>query len=176
MTPRLSNNGKNTVVSSLQHVQRGKERVISPVSYSATCGVLVLLHILIRCHLFTSSPLTLPPLSSLPSLPSPLFPPLSSLPSHPSPLTPPHSVNALSSRLQSLSPRLEGASSAVSEAQAVVAMETNLKELEVWLVSCGRFSNNQHILMQIEDHKVHMHPHIPHTLTLTLEHHDAIHS
>ena len=145
----------------------GKEGVISPVSYSATCGVLVLLHILIRCHLFTPHP------------PSPIIPPLSSLPSHPShpsPLTPPHSVNALSSRLQSLSPRLEGASSAVSEAQAVVAMETNLKELEVWLVSCGRFSNNQHILMQIEDHKVHMHPHIPHTLTLTLEHHDTIHS
>ena len=82
-------------------------------------------------------------------------PPLHPSTPHPSTPNPQHSVNTLSSRLQSLSPRLEGASSAVSEAQAVVAMETNVKELEVWLVSCGRFSNNQHILMQIEDHKVH---------------------
>ena len=80
---------------------------------------------------------------------------ITSPPPHPSTSNPPHSVNALSSRLQSLSPRLEGASLTVNEAQAVVAMETNVKELEVWLVSCGRFSNNQHILMQIEDHKVH---------------------
>jgi len=58
---------------------------------------------------------------------------------------------------------LEGASSAVSEAQAVIAMEINLEELEVWLVSCGRFSNNQQILLQIDDHKVH-------TLTLTHPH------
>jgi len=40
--------------------------------------------------------------------------------------------------------------SAVSEAQAVIAMEINLEELEVWLVSCGRFSNNQQILLQID--------------------------
>ena len=136
---------------------------------------------------FTSPP---PHFSTPPSTPSSLHPSTPHLlPPHPSPPTtspstpnPPHSVNALSSRLQSLSPRLEGASSAVSEAQAVVAMETNVKELEVWLVSCGRFSNNQHILMQIEDHKVHtLTLHTPshlHTLTLTytiLKYHDSIH-
>ena len=66
----------------------------------------------------------------------------------------PPSVDALRSRLSSLPPRLEGAQSAASEAQAVVVIETNLKELEVWLLSCGKFADNQQILMQIEDHKV----------------------
>ena len=36
----------------------------------------------------------------------------------------------------------------------MVSMETNLSELEVWLVSCGKFADNQQILVQIEDHKV----------------------
>ena len=49
---------------------------------------------------------------------------------------------------------MKEASSAVNEAQAVVAMETSLEELEVWLVTCGKFSNNQNIVSQIEEHKV----------------------
>ena len=63
-------------------------------------------------------------------------------------------VESLTSRLCLLGPRLKEASSAVNEAQAVVAMETSLEELEVWLVSCGKFSNNQNIVSQIEEHKV----------------------
>lgn len=63
-------------------------------------------------------------------------------------------VESLSSKLHLLVPRLKEASSAVDEAQAVVAMETSLEELEVWLVSCGKFSNNQNIVSQIEEHKV----------------------
>ena len=65
-------------------------------------------------------------------------------------------VESLASRLRLLGPRLKEASSAVDEAQAVVAMETSLEELEVWLVSCGKFSNNQNIVSQIEEHKVHI--------------------
>ena len=64
-------------------------------------------------------------------------------------------VESLASRLRLLGPRLKEASSAVDEAQAVVAMETSLEELEVWLVSCGKFSSNQNIVSQIEEHKVH---------------------
>lgn len=63
-------------------------------------------------------------------------------------------VESLASRLRLLGSRLKEASSAVDEAQAVVAMETSLEELEVWLVSCGKFSNNQNIVSQIEEHKV----------------------
>ncbi len=33
-------------------------------------------------------------------------------------------------------------------------METSLEELETWLVSCGKFADNQQILLQIEEHKV----------------------
>lgn len=65
-------------------------------------------------------------------------------------------VESLASRLRLLGPRLKEASSAVDEAQAVVAMETSLEELEVWLVSCGKFSSNQNIVSQIEEHKVHI--------------------
>lgn len=63
-------------------------------------------------------------------------------------------MDSLSGRLAALSPYLKEASMAADEAQAVVAMETNLEELEVWLVSCGKFSNNQQILAQIDEHKV----------------------
>ena len=63
-------------------------------------------------------------------------------------------VESLASRLHPLGPRLKNATSAVDEAQAVVAMETSLEELEVWLVTCGKFSNNQNIVSQIEEHKV----------------------
>lgn len=63
-------------------------------------------------------------------------------------------VESLSSQLHLLGPRLKEASSAVDEVQAVVATETSLEELEVWLVSHGKFSNNQNIVAQIEDHKV----------------------
>ena len=63
-------------------------------------------------------------------------------------------VESLASRLHPLGPRLKKASSAVDEAQAVVAIETSLDELEVWLVTCGKFSNNQNIVSQIEEHKV----------------------
>lgn len=63
-------------------------------------------------------------------------------------------VESLASQLRLLGPRLKEASSAVNEAQAVVAMETSLEELEVWLVTCGKFSNNQNIVSQIEEHKV----------------------
>ena len=71
---------------------------------------------------------------------------------------PPCSVDEVGQRVAALSPRLEVASSTVSEAQAVVAMETSLEELEEWLVSCGKFSNNQLILVQIEEHKVRERP------------------
>ena len=40
------------------------------------------------------------------------------------------------------------------EAQEVVKVEDNIQELEVWLVSCGKFAANQNILGQIEEHKV----------------------
>ena len=63
-------------------------------------------------------------------------------------------MNLLASRLAALSPHLKEVSNAADEAQAVVAMETNLEELEVWLVSCGKFSNNQQIVAQIDEHKV----------------------
>ena len=56
--------------------------------------------------------------------------------------------------LESLFPRVKSASSAATEAQEVTAMESNLEELEAWLVSSGKFSSNQHILRQIQEHKV----------------------
>ena len=33
-------------------------------------------------------------------------------------------------------------------------LETTIKQLEEWLVSCGHFTLNQHILEQFTDHKV----------------------
>lgn len=66
----------------------------------------------------------------------------------------PSRLGALLSRLATLAPRLDKASSAVNEAQVVAAIESNLDDLEVWLVTSGKFSNNQQILVQIEDHKV----------------------
>lgn len=63
-------------------------------------------------------------------------------------------VNSLKSTLELLLPRLEAASSAASEAQEMVAMENSLEELEKWLVSSGKFSSNQHILRQIQEHRV----------------------
>ena len=65
-------------------------------------------------------------------------------------------MDTLRSQLATLSPRLDQISSAVDEAEAqvVAALESRLEDLEVWLVSSGKFSNNQHILVQIEDHKV----------------------
>ncbi len=36
----------------------------------------------------------------------------------------------------------------------VTALESKLEDLELWLVTSGKFSNNQSILAQIEDHKV----------------------
>lgn len=63
-------------------------------------------------------------------------------------------VQALDSQLQSLLPRIEDASHAANAAQGLVDMEKNLRELEVWLVTSGKFSSNQHILRQIREHKV----------------------
>ncbi len=63
-------------------------------------------------------------------------------------------MNALHSQLESLLPRLEKASSVVGEVQVVTALESKLEDLELWLVTSGKFSNNQSILAQIEDHKV----------------------
>lgn len=63
-------------------------------------------------------------------------------------------MNSLHSQLGSLLPRLEKASSAVGEAQVVTTLESKLEDLELWLVTSGKFSNNQSILVQIEDHKV----------------------
>ena len=65
-----------------------------------------------------------------------------------------HRVNSLKSLLESLAPRLEKVSSNVSEAEEMAAMENNLEELEAWLVSSGKFSSNQHILRQIQAHRV----------------------
>ena len=77
-------------------------------------------------------------------------------------------VESLASKLCLLGPRLKEASSAVDEAQAVVAMETSLEELEVWLVSCGKFSYNQNIVSQIEEHKVHVCVYYMYTSRLTM--------
>ena len=63
-------------------------------------------------------------------------------------------MESLKSQLASLLPRVEDASSAASDAQEMVAMESNLEELEAWLVSSGKFSSNQHILRQIQAHRV----------------------
>lgn len=63
-------------------------------------------------------------------------------------------VGSLKSQLESLLPRLESASSAANEAEEVTAMESNVEELEAWLVSSGKFSSNQHILRQIQAHRV----------------------
>ncbi len=63
-------------------------------------------------------------------------------------------VSTLQSQLESLLPRLDKASSAVGEAQVVTALDSKLDDLELWLVTSGKFSDNQSILVQIEDHKV----------------------
>lgn len=60
----------------------------------------------------------------------------------------------MKSKLESLAPRLEKVSSSASEAEEMVSMENNLKELEAWLVSSGKFYSNQHILRQIQAHSV----------------------
>ena len=60
----------------------------------------------------------------------------------------------MESRVGLLLSRLEGASSVATEAQEVVKVEDRIQELEVWLVSCGKFAANQNILGQIEEHKV----------------------
>ena len=66
-------------------------------------------------------------------------------------------MNSLKSSLESLLPRVKSASSAATEAQQVTAMESILEEMEAWLVSSGKFSSNQHILRQIQEHRVNMH-------------------
>ncbi len=66
-------------------------------------------------------------------------------------------MTTLQSQLTALLPRLEEASSAVGEVQVVTALESKLEDLELWLVTSGKFSNNQSILAQIEDHKVKRH-------------------
>ena len=63
-------------------------------------------------------------------------------------------VCSLEEELQSLLPRIADASRAANEAQVLTEMEACLQELEVWLVSSGKFAPNQHILQQIQEHKV----------------------
>ena len=63
-------------------------------------------------------------------------------------------VEGLNSRLASLPSHLEGASAAVGETQTLSELEATIKQLEDWLVSCGHFTLNQHILEQFTDHKV----------------------
>ena len=63
-------------------------------------------------------------------------------------------MNRVKSKHGSLFSRLEGASSVATEAQEVVKVEDSIQELEVWLVSCGKFAANQNILGQIEEHRV----------------------
>ena len=63
-------------------------------------------------------------------------------------------VQALTSDLSSLEGRLGQALEAAGEAQVVGVLEEDIGKLEVWLVSYGNFADNQHILEQIEDHKV----------------------
>lgn len=63
-------------------------------------------------------------------------------------------MGSLKRRLEGLLPRLEAVSSAASEAEEVASMEGNLEQLEAWLVSSGKFSSNQHILRQIQEHRV----------------------
>ena len=64
------------------------------------------------------------------------------------------SVEGVKTRLDSLLSRLEGASSVATEAQEVVKVEGSIQQLEVWLVTCGKFAANQNILGQIEEHRV----------------------
>ena len=64
------------------------------------------------------------------------------------------SVDGVKARQESLLSRLEGASSVATEAQEVVKVEDSIQELEVWLVSCGKFAANQNIRGQIEEHRV----------------------
>ena len=63
-------------------------------------------------------------------------------------------MDGVKARYDSLLSRLEGASSVATEAQEVVKAEGSIQQLEVWLVSCGKFAANQNILGQIEEHKV----------------------
>ena len=49
-----------------------------------------------------------------------------------------------------LHPRLKGVESAEGKNEAVVTMETNIKELEVWLLSCSKFDDNCGILLQAD--------------------------
>ena len=69
-------------------------------------------------------------------------------------LFPFYSVERVKSKHASLLSRLEVASSVATEAQEVVKVEGSIQELEVWLVSCGKFAANQNILGQIEEHRV----------------------
>ncbi|CAI8008649.1 Dystonin, partial [Geodia barretti] len=64
-----------------------------------------------------------------------------------------NSVERVKSKHASLLSRLEVASSVATEAQEVVKVEDSIQELEVWLVSCGKFAANQNILGQIEEHR-----------------------
>ena len=59
-------------------------------------------------------------------------------------------IDSLTSRLATLPSHLEGASTAMGELSEV---EATIKQLEEWLVSCGHFTLNQHILEQFTDHK-----------------------
>ena len=63
-------------------------------------------------------------------------------------------MDEVKTRHEALLSRLEGASSVATEAQEVVKVEDSIQELEVWLVSCGKFAANQNILGQIEEHRV----------------------
>ena len=53
-------------------------------------------------------------------------------------------VESLASNLHLLGPRMKEMSLVVDEAQAVVAMETSHKELEVWLVALHDF-HHEHV-------------------------------
>ena len=65
-----------------------------------------------------------------------------------------NSVEGVKTRLDSLLSRLEGVSSVATKAQEVVKVEGSIQQLEVWLVTCGKFAANQNILGQIEEHRV----------------------
>jgi len=71
--------------------------------------------------------------------------------------SPSRRVSSEETKLQYLLDSIADASRAAGEAEVWTEMEEVLQELEVWLVSSGKFAPNQQIIQQIQDHKVRVH-------------------
>ncbi len=66
-------------------------------------------------------------------------------------------VGSVEVELESLLSRIADVSHAAGEVEVLTELESCLQELEVWLVSSGKFAPNQQILQQIQEHKVRVH-------------------